>query len=298
MQKLDWDDVRHFLEVVRSGSTTRAAHRLGVNQSTVSRRVTALEQKLGTGLFDRSAGTGWVITPAGEGMVEAAEQMSQQAESIQRQILADISAVRGLIRFTIGDCTLQEMVMPSIKQFVEEYPSVRLELIGSNENLNLAAREADVAIRMTDEPPSNVVGKRIATMAYKVYGIKRWLDAFEAGDGDIPCITWIGDGESLPPWIRKNFPNTTTVHRTNSGSLALSMARQGLGIVQLPCVMTDPEPNMHRIPVEFVESGWGLWVLSHVDLRTTPRVRIFRDYMVNALMDQRHLLEGRIDPYN
>ena len=295
MQTFDWDDVRHFLEVVRTGSTTQAAARLGVNQSTVSRRIAALERRLGTGLFDRSAGSGWIITPAGEGMVQAAEQMSQQAESIQRRILSDTKEVRGIIRFTIGDCTLEHMVMPSIKQFVEEYPGIRLELIASDEALNLAAREADVAVRSTNEPPANVVGKRITTIGYQVYGIHRWLDAFQAGEEDIPCITWIGDGESLPPWIRKNFPATNTVHRVNSGALALSMAKHGLGLVQLPCAMADPEPALLRIPVRFVEAGWGLWVLSHVDLRTTPRVRLFRDYMVKALMEKRGLLEGRIE---
>ncbi len=292
MQMFDWDDVRHFLEVVRSGSTTKAADRLGVNQSTVSRRISALESQLGTGLFDRSAGSGWVITPAGERMVEAAEQMSAQADSIQRQILSDTTDVRGLIRFTIGDCCMQELVMPSIKQFVEEYPGVRLEMIASNENLNLAAREADVAIRLTEEPPANVVGKRITRLGYQVYGIPRWIEAIAEGEEDVPCITWIGDGKTLPPWIKRNFPNTSRVHRVNTASLALSSAKQGLGIVQLPCVMADPVQGLERVPVDFVEEGWGLWVLSHVDLRTTPRVRIFRDYIVKALNERRDGLEG------
>ena len=294
LHQLDWDDIRHFLEVVRSGSVTRAAERLGCNQSTVSRRIAALERRLSTNLFDRGNGSGWAITPTGERLSATAEQMAEQADTLQRQIISDATEIRGPVRLTLGDCSLQDLVMPAIKQFLEEYPGVNLELIATDEVLNLANREADVALRLTDEPPANVVGKRIATIRYQVYGTLRWLEEFQVGQRDLPCITWLGDGQTLPPWIRKNFPDTKRVYRVNNAALALGMARHGIGLVQIPCMMGDLTRGIHRIPVDYVEEGWGLWVLSHVDLRTTARVRMFRDCLVKELESRRDLLEGNL----
>ncbi len=295
MHKLDWDNVRHFLEVVRSGSVTQAAQRLGVNQSTVSRRITALEQRLGKKLFERS-GNGWVITPVGERLVASAENMAEEANTIERHVEADSQELSGRLRVTVADACTQHLVMPAIRSFAEQYPDVDLEIIATNDVLNLSTREADVALRSTDEPPPNLLGKRIAQLAYAVYGTRDILGRLQADPdgGDIPCITWLGDGHSRPPWIDRSFPKNRRVYRTSELGVMLHMTRQGMGMAQMPCVLGDPDPLLHRVPARHVEPGWGLWVLSHVDLRTTARVRIFRNFLVEALEAQRDLIEGRV----
>ena len=186
--------------------------------------------------------------------------------------------------------------MPAIRSFAEQYPDVDLEIIATSDVLNLSAREADVALRSTDEPPPNLVGKRIAQLAYAIYGTRDILGRLQADPGgrDIPCITWLGDGHTRPPWIEKSFPKNQRVYRTSELGVMLQMARQGLGMAQMPCVLCDQEPLLHRIPGRYVEPGWGLWVLSHVDLRTTARVRIFRDFLVEALEKQKDWIEGRM----
>ncbi|MEN8131746.1 MAG: LysR family transcriptional regulator [Pseudomonadota bacterium] len=294
MHAIDWDDVRHFLEVVHSGSVTQAATRLGVNYTTVSRRITALERRLGKGLFERSS-NGWVITPVGERIVTAAESMAEEANTIKRQVLADSHELTGVLRVTSADLCVQQMMMPAIKKFIARYPDVELEIIATVEPLDLAAREADVALRATDEPPPNLVGKRIADIAYAIYGIPELKSKVEQNPNapDIPCLTWVGDGTTRPPWIEKSFPNARRIYRCTALSIMLEMARQGMGIAQLPCSLGDTEPNLERIPARYVEPGWGLWVLSHVDLRTTARVRIFRDFLVKELEKQKDLIEGR-----
>ncbi len=296
MQRMDWDDVRHFLEVVHAGSVSQAAQRLGVNQTTVSRRVSTLEERLGKKLFERLA-TGWIITPVGERLVASAETMAEEAYTIERHVLADSHELSGQLRVTVADVCTQHLMMPALLAFTRQYPDVNLQIIATLDVLDLAAREADVALRATDEPPPNVVGKRIAQIAYQIYGTAEFLAAANSGTrrGELPCITWIGDGHSRPPWIERNFPKTTRIYRTSELEIMLQMARQGIGIAQIPCVFGDPDPLLHRIPTRYVEPGWGLWVLTHVDLRTTARVRIFRDYLVTTLEKQKHLIEGKID---
>ena len=293
MHSLDWDDIRHFLEVVRSGSATQAAVRLRINHTTVYRRISALEDRLGKKLFERS-NNGWVITPVGERIVAYAESMAEEACNIERQILADSHELSGLLRVTAADHCSDRLVMPVIRKFVERYPEVSLEVIATADELDLAAREADIALRGTDKPPPNLVGKRIARIGFAVYGTEALLER-ATGDPaaeDLPCITWVGDGRSLPPWIEKSFPNTRRVYRTTSMAVMVAMAREGIGIAQIACVLGDPVPDLHRVPARHVEPGPDLWVLSHVDLRTTARVRIFRDFLVEELQRQKDLIEG------
>jgi DNA-binding transcriptional LysR family regulator len=293
MQSIDWDNVRYFLEVVRSGSVSKAAERLDVNQTTVSRRISALEHQLGKKLFERSV-NGWVITPVGEQLISSADHMSEEVHNIERYVMADSQELRGRLRLTVGDVCTQQLAMPTIQSFLEKYPEIELEIIATSEALDLTAFEADIALRQTDNPPLNLVGKRITQFAYAVYGNKTNLEAFNTGAtlNEFPCITWLGDGESRPDWIEKSFPKTRRIYRTSNLGVMQQMTRQGIGISQLPCALGDIDSDLHRIPVPYVEPGWGLWVLSHANLRTTARVRIFKDLLVADLEKKKHLIEG------
>lgn len=294
MHTLDWDDIRYFLEVVRSGSATQAAIRLGINHTTVYRRISTLEDRLGKSLFERS-NNGWVITPVGERIVAYAESMAEDAHNIERQILADSHELSGLLRVTAADHCAERLVMPAIRKFIQRYPEINLEVVATADELDLAAREADVALRGTDNPPPNLVGKRITQIGFDIYGTQALKE--QATDNpnaeDLPCITWVGDGHTRPPWIEKSFPNTQRIYRTTSTLIMQSMAREGIGIARLACVLGNPDRKLHCVPARHVEPGPGLWVLSHVDLRTTARVRIFRDFLVEELEEQKGLIAGR-----
>lgn len=292
MHNIDWDDVRYFLEVVRSGTITQAATRLGVSHTTVSRRITSLEKQLDRHLFERS-NQGWVITPAAEQLVIFAQRMSEDVNSIERQILADNHELSGRLRVTAADHCMERLIMPTAHKFIQQYPKINLELIATADEVDLSTREADIALRGTNTPPPNLVGKYIARLGFAIYGTKKLMTKVESNPNaqDISCITWVGDGHSLPTWIEKNFPQTQRIYRATSGSTMLAMAREGLGIACIACVLGEPDEKLHRIASEYSETGPELWVLSHVDLRTTARVRIFRDFLVNELEAQKDLIE-------
>ncbi|MCG7963438.1 MAG: LysR family transcriptional regulator [Candidatus Thiodiazotropha taylori] len=293
MHKIDWSDIHQFLAIASAGSATQAAAKLGINHTTVYRRMAGLERKIGKKLFERST-SGWLITPLGEQILSYAESMAEDANTIERKILSDTQDLSGTLRITVGESCTDSILMPVIRQFTTRYPEVQLEIITSTDELDLAAREADIALRATDNPPENLVGKRIGSIAYAIYGNRDLVRMMPSNpDQEVPCITWLGDSHTRPAWIKDHFPQIHKVYRATSTQTMLSMVRESIGIAKMSCMLCDPDPMLERIPMVSCESGPALWVLSHVDLRTTARVRIFRDFLVEALENKIDLIEGR-----
>jgi DNA-binding transcriptional LysR family regulator len=292
MQKLSWDDLRFFLEVARSRTLSEAAQMLHVNQTTVSRRMSELEVALGVKLLER-INRGWLLTSAGEAIVQSTEDMENSAFSVQRLIKSNSTSLSGRLSISTDSC-LQHLVVPIITEFSHAYPAIELDYYTSDAPLNLDAQMADIAIRGTDSPPHNLIGNNLARLEFRIYGTREWLEKIKQGKTDnIRAVIWAHSNGDIPEWVRVNFPDTRVFHRMNSSSLMLDMIRSGAGIGSLGCLLGDVEPNLHRLPVDCPDSGFGVWTLGHPDLRTTARVRMFRDFVVDKLSKHIDLLEGR-----
>lgn len=293
MNSINWDDIRYCLAVINEGSVTAAARKLGVNHATVSRRISGLEAVLGAPLFDRST-SGWLITPMGEAVLSSAEQISEHVFSIQRTVQADRQELSGKLRVTAVDVCIQRILMPGLKAFSERYPDIKIELIASENTFNLAGHEADIAFRITNEPPPNVVGTKIAKFAYAIYGSKALYQRYLKDKQGISGISWMGDGHTAPDWMQKTFPGMPVRFRVNSLVIAYDLVAQGLGFSLLPCGLGDADPKLTRIDSDYIEPSLDFWLLSHIDLRTTARIRIFRDFMLESIQPYIPLLEGRM----
>ena len=293
MQNINWDDLRFCLAVAREGSVTAAARKLDVNHTTVSRRITALEQELNVTLFDRST-SGWLVTPVGETILGSAEHMADEVNSIRRVVQADRQELSGKLRVTSVDICIQRLLLPPLKAFARQYPDIEVELIASTEMLDLSVHDADIAFRSTNEPPPNVVGKHIADFAYAVYAGEELYARYLEDPRGVSAITlsWSAAAGAAPAWLARDFPGMPVRYRVNSLSVVLDMARQGMGFAQLPCALGDMAPELRRVPGTHEEPRLGFWVLSHIDLRTTARIRIFRDFMLEAIAPFVPLIEG------
>lgn len=291
MQNIDWTDVHYCLAVIKQGSVTAAARALGVNHTTVSRRISALEATLEAPLFDRS-NAGWSITPVAESILPNLEQMQEAASAIERSVSADRKELSGTIRVTAIDIFIQRVIMPGLKAFTEQYPHINLELLASDETLNLSVHAADIAFRMTNEPPLDVVGKKIANLAYGVYTSRELWQKYEQGDRNIGAITWMLDGSTVPGWLPQSYPDMDVRYRSNSFNVIFDLIQQGHGFGELPCALGDSHPELVRVPASGTMEANGLWILSHIDLRTTARIRIFRDFMLDYLEPLIPELEG------
>ncbi len=296
MQGINWQDLRYLLEVVNCGSLTAAARKLEVNQTTVSRRISALEKALNVPLFDRSA-NGWQITPVGESVLRPIEAIAEEVLGIDRLVQVDRQELSGKLRITAPDTCIQGLLMPGLNRFSARYPDIDIDVIATEAVLDLSVHDADVAFRATDKPPPNVLGTHIADFAYAVYSTPALLQQYLDDPGKVGVIDWSVDHHVAPRWVRAAFPHMQIRYRANSLNVAFNMARQGLGFALLPCGLGDASSRLCRVPTDYRAGTKGFWLLSHIDLRTTARIRIFRDFMLDAIKPYIPLIEGRRERY-
>jgi len=288
---MNWDDLKVFLAVARSGSISRGARLLDLQHSTVSRRLRKLEQDLGVRLFDRVPG-GYELTPAGGNLVQAAERMEREVLAVDGSLAGTDLRPSGPLRVTAIDNMATGILMPMFASFSEAYPEVVLYLMISNRDVSLAAREADVAIRLTNDPPDTLIGRRVVTVSSAVYASPAYLERLqrEGGEPQWLGVECCGFHKS---WTRQACGEQRPRFVVDDTLLTRAALREGLGISILPCFMGDGDPGLARLGDPRPEWELGLWILLHPDLKRTARVLAFRDYMIDAIQAKRAVFEGR-----
>jgi DNA-binding transcriptional LysR family regulator len=290
-----WDDLRYVLAVVNAGSLAGAARSLGVNHTTVLRRVGALEQRLGLRLFERLP-TGYVLTAGGEEFIAAARQIDDTVTDLERKLAGQDLRLSGVVRVTTTDTLMGSILPEMLAEFCAAHPGIGIEVAISNVMFNLTKRDADVAIRPATEPPETLIGRRIATIAFAIYASPDYL-AKHRKTSDLTAHQWIGLDDSLADtsvarWMRAALPQSKIALRADS-ILALShAARAGLGLVALPCYLGDTSPHLACVHRPIAAMQTALWILTHEDLRHTARIRAFTEFAAGALIRRRPLLEG------
>ncbi len=294
----DWDELRYFLATARQGSLTRAAQTLGVNHSTVSRRITAFESKLGTRLFDRSV-SGFVVTQAGQEMMPTAERIEKEIALLDRQILSRDMTMTGPLRIATPPALIATFLMPHIASFTEQHPRVEIDILSSDALVNMHNHEADIAIRSTDAPPENLIGRRLVPVAKAIYASTKYLKHHNCCNQTIrdgPEHRWISithEG-AKPAWVSKNFPKARPGCRVDTLLALLQAVKHGIGIGELYCRFGDTDPDLRRLYPFNTRLERDIWVLYHPDLRHTARVRAFTSHIAEAFARERHLYAGEI----
>lgn len=291
---MNWDDLRIFDAIARGGTLTAAAERLGLNQSTVSRRLATIEATLGARLVDRRAGR-TVLTTTGQDLAVRAEAVADEFAQIERQLTGRDRQLTGRLRVTCTDNFANRFLAPHFVRFAHLHPGIDLDIITRYQYVSLARREADVAIRTTIKPPETLVGRRLFRFATGVYGAQELVAELPA-EPDPAALTWIGwRSEAFNRLlITGRFPEANIRHRVDSLIDMASMARAGLGVAVLGCYSADPDPALRRVYAEpFLYAPMDTWVLSHPDLLRVARVREFTRFITDAFLAARDLFEGR-----
>jgi len=291
MHHMEWNDIKYYLAVMREGSVTQAGKSLGVNHTTVSRRVAAFEKKLNVRLFDRLP-SGYIATEAADNIFSYALWMEESALSIDREISGRESELKGALLLTISSSLVNVILFPYLTEFRRRYPFIELQIKSSPNLSNLNAREADIAIRLTPSPPDNLIGKRICMMGHGIYASKSYLDNLvDLENSMVDLVLWSNE-QDKPEWSKKPFENTRVAIRVDSGSNMVAAVKGGLGLARLPCYLAEGEETLTRLSITLTPSSWGLWVLSHPDLRDTARVRVCREFLYDIFERQRSIVEG------
>jgi DNA-binding transcriptional LysR family regulator len=288
---LDWDDLRTALFLARSGSVRRAARALGVSHSTVLRRIATLEAGTGVRLFERKP-DGYEVTPAGQDVFDTSRDLEDLVLSLERRVQGRDLRLTGPVRVTLPDPFLP-LVMSIFHRFGQEHPDIDVTVASSTTFVDLAHRQADIALRIAGEPPPDLVGRRLCMAGVGIYGSAKYLARKKTRD--LEALDWVGwdvDSEmAIAQWMKKELPRARVAVRLTSSWAIRDAVSADLGVAILPCAQGESEPRWRRVRL-VKEIGAPMWILTHRDLRTTARVRVLREFLADALMAKRKLIEG------
>ncbi len=296
MAELSWDDFRTIKAIAESRSLAGAAEMLGVNHSTVFRRLGQIEQILGSRLFDRNR-TGYALTPCGEEMVGLAARMGEEIVAFRRKVAGHDLRPSGELRITTNDTMLVHLLTGILAGFRRKYPEIILDVVASNSALNLSKRDADVAVRATDRPPETLIGRRLAGIAWAVFAPEALAPQDFDPAVDARRYDWVGLGDNLmalkpAKWLAGHAGPERVVYRVNTVLGLAEAAAAGLGLALLPCFIGAATPGLMRLSAPDPALETGLWLLTHPDLRQTARVRVFMDFCAAEIARTRKALEG------
>ncbi|MBY5932221.1 LysR family transcriptional regulator [Tateyamaria omphalii] len=288
---MDWDDLKYVLETVRHGGLSGAARALGVNHATVARRIAAAEANLGAALFDRRP-SGYAPTQAGRDAARTAETFETEHATLSRSIAARDAALSGPLTVTAPQLMVQTVLAPIFGAFARAHPDIELTILGAIETLNLAEREADVAIRISDAPDPDLVGRQAAVQKSAVYASVEYVAALEKDpERQLHWLRFL-HWQPAPRDVLAVYPNTRTVMKLDDMIAMLGALREGLGASRVPCIIGDRDPALARVPGLPLMPYRPIWVLTHADLRAVPRIAAFTEFVSTALRKQRGAFAG------
>lgn len=288
----DWNDIRSFLAVAESGSTLAAARALRLSQTTVARRITALEAALALTLFERRP-AGYALTPDGDALLPAARALARSAEGLGEAATAIRRTQGGVVRVTAPEIYALALIAPLIPMLHASHPEILIELDTTDALRDLDAGAADIALRMVGRPEgAGLVGRRLGDALWGVYCSRGYAAAHgrPTRRRELVDHPFIGGGEEgvwriYQAWLREHGLEDAVVYRHGSSTGLLSAVRSGLGLAALPCVVADLDAELIRCLPPRPGMDHGLWLLTHERLRTVPRVRIVLDAIATAVSE-------------
>jgi len=283
---LAWSDLQYFAAVARHGSIAAAARALAVNHSTVLRRLASLEAALGVRLFDRLPG-GYALTTAGNELQERLAGVDEQLDAAQRGLAGRDAAVTGTVRVTTTDTLLHGLLMPVLARFHAAHPAVQVQVAINNDFASLTRREADVALRGSNKPPANLLGRRVGDIRTALYASRAYLKTLGRRDG-AEHYRWIGLDESLghleqARWLRRHVAPERVVLRVDSLVGMVDAVSHGIGVGMLLCPLADARSELVQLAPPEPAFDTQIWILTHPDLRQVARVRAFTQFVFDAL---------------
>ena len=288
MQTMEWSDLRIFLAIWRTGTLSGAARKLKVNQTTVGRRLAALEGALAARLFDRTL-DGHVLTASGERVLGIAQSMEDSIAAIERTVVGEDVRLEGTVRLSTNEVVGQHYLVEHFDSFRTHYPGIHVELVTGKPSLNLLKREADIALRASHAKPSeqqDIIARRLTDIGWGLYASSKYLRRVRATTpmrslAGHSLIAYEGElaGLAAQRWLEENSNRATFVMHTNSVHQASYAVEAGVGVGALPCMMAPRLRSVERLSKQVIVTA-GLWLLVHPHLLRTARVRAVMDHLV------------------
>jgi DNA-binding transcriptional LysR family regulator len=296
----DWNDLKHFLAFARTGSMLAAAKTLGVNQSTVSRRLAALEERVGRRLVERHLG-GYRLTEHGEQLRPDAERIEAAVAAFERHLASCQKEIAGTLRLTCPTTIAHRLARASlIDAFHARHPGLWVELVMSDHYLDLAKGEADIAIRSGQSPDQNLVGRKIGETPWAVYASRSYVERHgrpqRVEDIERHFVVAMDGGMTnyrVAQWLRSIAPHATIAARCDSWPGLILAVKSGAGLTPLPIAEGDRDSELVRVIDDIPELLMRIYLVTHPDLHRTPRVRAFFEFVATEIKVFRAVLSGK-----
>ena len=294
----NWDDLKYFLAMADEGSLSAAARKLKVSQPTLSRRLTALEENIGSDLFARTR-TGLEMTAIGEQLIEHARHMRDDVYSIERMITGHDSSLQGNVVISCIEILGADWLVRHTRPFREQFPGITVEFKIENATSDLLRREADIAIRMFRPVQNDLIAKRTGTMKYGYYASKKYIEKHGMPEStkDLENHEFILPHDEILAHTNKFgkrpfHPRGNIAFRSNNLISLASAVREGFGIGAYSCIMADGDPNLVRLFDDLVVFSSDIWLVSHAELRRSARIRVMYDFLGDLFARHAPAFEG------
>ena len=307
MKKLDWDDLRFFLAVAAAGSLSAAARELGVNTTTVLRRIASLEEALQARLFERLR-SGYALTQEGTRLMETLEPVDQRLTSLSRDFQAGATSLQGTVRLGASDIIASGFVAPSLGRFRAEKPDIALDVVtdpsltgpGAAPRVLNALRDVDLALRLARPTQGDMLVRKLGDVAYGLYATPSYIERFGKVpiSGDLTGHQIVGfspDDRPLGPvwWLSRAERNARVIMRSSNAAVRLGTVMADEALAALPCFEADRVSGLERVAGPDLIGGLELWLLTRSDLAQLGHVRAVMDFLVAEVKARTPELSGR-----
>ena len=289
MSKFDWNDLQAFLALARAGRLTVAAQQMGVDHSTLSRRIAALENAMGVPLFERHK-EGFVLTPEGGRLADDAVAVEALTLRMRSRLEDESAGLTGKVRIGTPEGFGTYFLAPRIARISDAYPGLEIELVANPRNFSLSKREADLAVGMAPPPDGRVYARKLVDYALALYASREYCEGHAPirSRDDLEQHRWVGYVDDLMWTQELNYlPQVSgniapPLHISNVIS-QMSAIAGGAGIGVLPLYMARREPALVRILPDEIHLTRAYWLITHADTRDFARVKLMSNFIDEEL---------------
>ena len=284
-----WDDLKYFLAIARSGTLRGAARAIGVNHTTLTRRLGLLENRMEGRLFDRSK-EGFALTQLGQDLLPHAERVEEEMVALSRTLIGRDTKPHGTIVITMPHALALTSIMDDMVSFSTLYPAINLDIKFSNDIADLTRRQADVSLRVAHNVDDDVVGRKLVSCSQAAYCTEEYASQMIDNGGEgLHFIGWNEpENDTTASWLQNScYPKATLKHRVSDLIPHVTLAASGMGLAYLASALGDRHPGLVRAPYQTPLPYRDLWLLLHRDLRKTARIRLFIDYLAAEIKARR-----------
>ncbi|MCE4554395.1 LysR family transcriptional regulator [Roseateles cellulosilyticus] len=281
MNSIEWDDIRLMLAIHRAGTLTGAARLTGLSQPTLSRRLRSMEGSLGQKAFQRT-GNGFSLTDEGLRLLPHAMRIEEEFLAMERQLQGAVAELQGQLRVASSDWFGATILSRWAAEFRRTHPGIVIELLTDARQMSLTHREADIAFRIAPFNEAGVIQRRFSRLSYGLYCSNTMPRSFPKAGSEVDLVTMNEAFEDLPDvvWLKKQYPLGRTVFGSNSREAQARHCADGGGLAVLPRVLAKGIPGLREVPVSEPPPSRDVWVGYHQDLRQTPRIRAFLEFVL------------------